>query len=237
MNVNKALKICEESQHGSNKQLAWITEKALSLAKSQECAEDLIAEKEMLNILDFLQSFLVKTKGTVTVFVDGSCVNNGRTGARAAYAIYVCSGVVDIMKKAHVLDIAEPQTNQRAELRGMWAALQYCESFTETATIYTDSMYTVNCLMVWGADWSARSWRKSDGKPVLHTDILIPMYDCLKRIEHRIEIKYVEAHTNGADFVSRGNAVVDKLAREAAQGASGDASSNSTVSNALSIQA
>lgn len=238
MNLNTALNICEESKIGPNAQLAWITEKALYYAQVCEKSDELLENKNMLSILSQLGSFLYKPIGSTTIFVDGSCLSNGRPEARAGYAIYVCKDGVDIMKHAYVLDILEPQTNQRAELRALWEALQYCEKEcvpnNETATIYTDSMYAMNSLMVWGSDWAARGWRKSDGKPVLHTDILIGMYECLDRIRPFITIKHVEAHTKGTNFVSHGNAIVDTMAKGIV---SQELAKSSTVSNALSIQA
>jgi ribonuclease HI len=82
----------------------------------------------------------------------------------------------------------------------------------EGADIHTDSEYAMKCFLEWGAGWAARSWRKADGKEVLHQDILRPMWETWKRRGNHIRLHHVSAHTGRTDIHSKGNARADALA-------------------------
>lgn len=149
------------------------------------------------------------------LFVDGSCTRNGQVGAKAAYGVYIVRDGKELMKKGVKLDPEEPQTNQRAELRGLFYALTYLAESNGTGTIYTDSKYSIDCLKTWAPKWVLNGWRKADKKPVLHDDILKPMYELWKTLNEQVQLLHVEAHTGRSDFISRGNAVADGLANSA----------------------
>lgn len=152
------------------------------------------------------------------IYCDGACSSNGRRGAKAGYGVSVwCTGSGpedrrEIAAVSRALDATEPQTNQRAELRGLAEALKRAVEHGAGADIYTDSQYAMNCLQTWGAGWAAKGWRKADGGPVLHQDILKPMWDLWKRRGPHIQIHHVAAHTGRSDMHSRGNARADELA-------------------------
>jgi len=147
------------------------------------------------------------------IFTDGACKSNGKQGAQASYATVLWSELEPITFAARV-PMSEPQTNQRAELRGMEHAFQVIETLQGTITIWTDSEYVLKCITEWGPQWKARGWRRAANakKPLEHLDLLKPLIDYYETNQHRIRIRHVRAHTNNPTFPYTGNALADKLA-------------------------
>lgn len=146
------------------------------------------------------------------IYSDGACTNNGRRGARAAMGVSVQNAHGEVEAISRPLGPAEPQTNQRAELRALAYAIKRAASGTTMCDIYTDSQYAINCLTVWATAWSRRNWTKACGGDVLHRDVIEPMWDEYRSAKHRIQIHHVSAHTGRTDIHSRGNARADQLA-------------------------
>lgn len=155
----------------------------------------------------------------IDIFCDGSCINNGRRGARAGYGMVARRGGVELAVVSEPLSSAEPQTNQRAELRGLGVALQYaCSAAGSGATtirIYIDSEYAINCLTKWIPSWRRGGWRRAGGEPVLHRDLLEPMSDLWDSLRGVAFLQHVASHTGRSDSISLGNARADELARAA----------------------
>lgn len=164
------------------------------------------------------------------VFSDGSCVHNGRPGARAGVGVYATQDGVEVHRHSAPLLKSEPQTNQRAELQALYYALRYIQGATvaggttggttvaaTSTTLYTDSQYSINCVTVWAAGWKAKGWLKADKKPVLHQDVLKPMVELWETLKSTTTLTHVAAHTGRADPISRGNAMADQLATAATE--------------------
>jgi ribonuclease HI len=151
----------------------------------------------------------------ITCFTDGSCTRNGQPGAKAAFGVYIVRGDTVLVKKGVKLSAEEPQTNQRAELQGLFYALTYMAEGGLAGKIYSDSKYSIDCLKSWAPKWVQNGWRKADKKPVLHDDILKPMYELWLGLKENVELLHVDAHTGKTDFLSRGNDVADRLANDA----------------------
>ena len=156
---------------------------------------------------------------TLDLFCDGACINNGRRGARAAFGLVVYRSGTEIAAAAEPLAAHETQTNQRAELRGLQAALTYGQKAVAagatTIRIYSDSEYAINCLTRWAPGWARAGWRKADKGPVLHSDLIIPMVEAWKELRGYAFLQHVAAHTGRTDPLSLGNARADELATSA----------------------
>ena len=151
--------------------------------------------------------------GTLTIYCDGSCTSNGKPEARAGFGVYITCNGIERYRHSERIGADEPQTNQRAELRGLQYALTYLmKSGTASGVIYTDSKYALDCLLTWGPNWEKKGWKKADGKDVLHQDLLKPMMETLRRLGPRCELRHVFGHTGAADSASAGNAIADELA-------------------------
>ena len=153
----------------------------------------------------------------LNIFCDGSARNNGRAGAKAGYGVYITLNDAVVLRHSAPVPSNEPQTNQRAELRALSFVLKYIhDGAHRQAIIYTDSQYAINCLTAWCAGWERKGWRKADNKPVLHLDLIQPMWAIWQAVAGYTVMKHVNSHTGGMDFASRGNAEADRLATEAA---------------------
>jgi ribonuclease HI len=149
----------------------------------------------------------------VRVFTDGACSKNGKVGAQASYACWFPEHKE--YSKAGRVPEDEPQTNQRGELMGIYEAIKIAEEKfpgddTEL-TIYTDSMYSKNCLTQWVIGWQANKWKTGAGEPVKHRDIIEDAVNRLPRFKSYC-ISYVPAHTGKDDEFSKHNEIVDRMA-------------------------
>ena len=147
------------------------------------------------------------------IFTDGACSKNGRPDAKAGYAAWFPEKR-DLSCSRRVPD-NEPQTNQRAELSAIHAAVDVLEKtghLDEDIVIYTDSDYSINCLTKWLPGWTSRNWKTSEGKDVLHQDLIKDISSKLVKFKsHRFV--HVRAHTGGEDDLSKNNDIVDRMAR------------------------
>ena len=158
------------------------------------------------------------TVSEVIMYVDGSCLSNGKSAARAGFGVYITRpDHTAFYSYSEALGVDEPQTNQRAELRALAWALNYVDEHGALrAVIYTDSKYALDCLQTWCAGWASSGWLKSDKKPVLHRDIIEPLYEAWCGLRERVTLTHVRGHSGGKDTISLGNAQADLLARGAA---------------------
>lgn len=158
------------------------------------------------------------------IFTDGSCINNGRKGAKAAYAI-VFLGLQEygppLLEVAERVPDSEQQTNQRAELSAIYQAVQVVQErnlWKEASKIcfWTDSQYAIKCITEWGPGWQAKGWKKRDGKPIEHLDLLKPLIQLRSEKGPKFSLRYVEAHQSAVrsqQFPWRWNARADALAQ------------------------
>ena len=151
------------------------------------------------------------------VFTDGACSGNGRKDAKAGYAAWFPDHPE--WSVSDRVPLTEAQTNQRAELSGIYYAMCVLVekgAFNEDLVIYTDSEYSIKCLTEWMPGWVARGWKTTMGKPVLHRDMIEAIAGHLSKFKHRFQ--HVKAHTGGEDDLSKQNDVVDRMARESVEG-------------------
>jgi len=150
------------------------------------------------------------------IFCDGSARGNGQKGARAGYGVAVLIDGYIFKRISEKLKPDEPPTNQRAELQAFYHALRIVKERQTPTTIYTDSMYSINCITTWAPGWKKKGWKKADGKPVLHLDIIEPMVTLYEEIKPLLEINHVKGHQAGNSYEAQGNNLADELATQAA---------------------
>ncbi len=158
------------------------------------------------------------------IFTDGACPNNGKRGAKASYAI-VFLGLSEsgppLLEIAQPVPQQEPQTNQRAELSAIYQAVQIVQErnlwkAADKICFYTDSQYAIKCITEWGPGWQAKGWKKRDGKPIEHLDLLKPLIQLRSEKGPKFSLRYVEAHQSAVrsqQFPWRWNARADALAQ------------------------
>jgi len=149
----------------------------------------------------------------IEVYTDGACSKNGKKDAKASWAFYFPEHT-SISNAARVPE-DQTQTNQRGELMAISEAIKAAEiAFPLDDTelkIYTDSMYSKNCLTTWLPSWVRNKWKTSQGGDVIHRDIIEDTANRLSRFKS-FNITYVKAHTGGSDEASRNNHIVDRMA-------------------------
>ena len=143
----------------------------------------------------------------INIYTDGACINNGKKNAKAGIGIYI-SDDFTISEKL----IGLP-TNQRAELYAILKALLVIDILNyKNINIYTDSMYSINCITKWVKGWKKNGWKDSKKKDVKNKDLIDNIDKIYSKYNH-IHFNHVEAHTNKTDIHSIGNDKADKLAR------------------------
>ena len=150
----------------------------------------------------------------IRVFTDGACRANGKANADASYAGYFPDNKE--WSFATKMPSSEMQTNQRAELKAIHDSVdvifEKCGSPAETSIhIYTDSMYSKNCLTTWLPGWLRNKWKTAEGSDVKHRDLIEHLATRLTKFKD-YTITYVKAHTGKKDEMSLNNDIVDKMA-------------------------
>ena len=148
----------------------------------------------------------LKEGGMITVYTDGSCLGNGRSRAKAGIGVFF--GFDDSR------NVSEPfrdnPTNQRAELAALIKALEIVGG-TERVTIYTDSRYSIDCVLKFSRGWIRNGWKTAKGEPVKNQDLLKPLLDLMRP---GVSLIHIRAHTGRTDQHSIGNSQADRLAVE-----------------------
>ncbi|KAJ1150325.1 hypothetical protein NDU88_003119 [Pleurodeles waltl] len=155
--------------------------------------------------------------GSMLLFVDGSSFIDQETGIRHSGAAVVKAeqqGSSDTLQIVSQIPLPSHFSAQAAELVAMIEALQHAEGLE--VTIYSDSAYVTTTVHSSIRRWERRGFLKSDGSPVMHKDLLAQLIKALT-LPFKVEVIKCAAHTNQQDLVSRGNALADWAAKEAAK--------------------
>ena len=160
---------------------------------------------------------------TASIFCDGACSGNGTRHARAGWAWAYWSGLARGEPDHH--DRGKPigaATNQRAELQALLEGLRWWAGLGGgPVTVYTDSMYTINCTTVWGPSWRRKGWRRDTGGPLQNLDLIQPLVELWGSTAQNQgwRLQHVRGHQSGHGPEAWGNNWVDAAAVAAASGA------------------
>ena len=147
-------------------------------------------------------------KSILRCFTDGAAKGNTQN-APAGWAFYIPK--LNIRKSGSMTG-----TNNQAELTAVKELLSYIltelnttpfDSSNPELMIFSDSQYTINILT---------GYKYTSNKDLINS--IFDLGRLLRQKFSAIKFKYVAAHTNGDDWVSKCNDVVDKLASAAANG-------------------
>lgn len=146
-------------------------------------------------------------KENIKVFTDGS-----HTPSSCKYGIhFIDLEINDVSSNFKI----KPLTNQRAELYAILKAIKIINKNYEfkILEIYTDSMYSINCVTKWITKWKKNNFKTSSGENVLNLDIILKIDKYLNKYNGKIKFIHVKAHTGNNDFNSIHNDIADKLTR------------------------
>lgn len=162
-----------------------------------------------------------KIATAATLFCDGACRGNGQVGAIGGWAWALWTGPAAGEPVAHGAARLGTgpgilATNQRAELTALLEAMRYLQRTGAAATIYTDSMYALNCASKWGPGWKRAAWRRASGEPLQNLDLIKPLVDLWQT--GRWPLVHVYGHQKGNGWQAYGNNWVDQAAVAASLG-------------------
>lgn len=155
-----------------------------------------------------------------SIFCDGACRGNGSKHALGGWAWAYWPGIAagePTTYRADRLGVPSPglvPTNQRAELMALLEALRWWRSAGGggPVTIYTDSMYAINCASKWGPSWKRAAWKRSSGEPLQNLDIIKPLVDIWAVGGGKWHLQHVRGHQTGHGPEVHGNNWVDRAA-------------------------
>jgi ribonuclease HI len=193
----------------------------------KERQEDVMVHLATPNILDTstIPTQLRPTENILHIFTDGACTNNGKKNASAAWGALVVSdmGHIVLDRYSGAVPIREPQTNQRAELRGLLRGVEIAEEQLRgkkeitKVQIWSDSQYSINCASVWGPNWKRAGWKKQGGD-IQHLDLIQQLVQKTQSLAYSLEYKWLRGHKEGGSqyqFPWMFNHQVDSLATSA----------------------
>ncbi len=143
-------------------------------------------------------------KKVITVFTDGSTINNGKRAEIVSGGVGVYFGKNDgrnISKKV----VSQKVTNNVCELMACILAVETVIKSEETMDfveikIYTDSEYTINSILKWADNWEKNNYMKRvKGKsvPVKNVIYIKKLREYYKK--YNIKFFYTPAHKSAPD--------------------------------------
>jgi ribonuclease HI len=151
------------------------------------------------------------------VYIDGSCINNGKVNARAGYGVFFDYN--DARNESGV--VKGKQSNNTGELTALIRALEILKKDIEdkkSINIYTDSEYVIKCSGSYGAKLAKNNWKTESDKVPPNLKLLQKIYELYSPHKKTTKIHYIKAHTDLQDKHSIGNSEADKLANMAVNG-------------------
>jgi ribonuclease HI len=120
----------------------------------------------------------------VTIYADGSALNNPGPGGWAAILVY--KGVEKEFSGG------EPQsTNNRAELMAAITGLKALKRPCRVKVV-SDSQYVVTGMREWVAGWQRRGWKTASGDPVKNRELWEQLVEAAK--PHQVTWEWVKGH-------------------------------------------
>jgi len=186
----------------------------LSLQQPSYSCSNSVKNREEEKLSSTTTNECLQGKPILRLYTDGACTCNGKDGAKGGYGVYFGENDPRNISKPLLGSI---QTNQRAELSAMIAALEsvckepILQEPEAQIIIYTDSKYVKDILTAgWLEQWKKNNWKRKLGE--LKNVDLVQRLDCLwekvtKEGKAKLEIVWVKGHDG-----IKGNEEADKLA-------------------------
>ena len=138
----------------------------------------------------------------ITIYTDGSCLNNPGNGGWAAII-----SINDEVKK--ISGSVKDTTNNKMELMAPIKALQGIKE-QQPIEIYTDSQYVRLGITDWVHKWMKNNWQTSKKEPVKNKELWIQLYE----LTNSFDIKWIWVKAHAGNLL---NEEVDLLAKQAAE--------------------
>ena len=138
----------------------------------------------------------------ITIYTDGSCLNNPGNGGWAAII-----NINDEIKK--ISGSVKDTTNNKMELMAPIKALQQIKE-KQPIKIYTDSQYVRLGITDWVHKWIKNNWQTSKKEPVKNKELWVQLYE----LTGSFDVKWIWVKAHAGNIL---NEEVDLLAKQAAE--------------------
>ena len=138
----------------------------------------------------------------ITIYTDGSCLNNPGNGGWAAII-----NINNVVTK--ISGSVKDTTNNKMELLAPIKALQEI-NVKQPIEIYTDSQYVRLGITDWVHKWIKNNWKTSKKEPVKNRELWIQLYE----LTNSYDIKWIWVKAHAGNIL---NEEVDLLAKQAAE--------------------
>ena len=138
----------------------------------------------------------------ITIYTDGSCLNNPGNGGWAAII-----NINDEIKK--ISGSVKDTTNNKMELMAPIKALQEIKE-KQPIEIYTDSQYVRLGITDWVHKWIKNNWQTSKKEPVKNKELWVQLYE----LTGSFDVKWIWVKAHAGNIL---NEEVDLMAKQAAE--------------------
>jgi ribonuclease HI len=141
--------------------------------------------------------------GDVKIFTDGGCEPNpGEAGS--GLAVYRDNAVTELW-----YGLYNPNgTNNTAELNALHQGMLMAKdeiAAGKTAVVFSDSQYSIQCIVQWAAGWEKAGWKKKSGE-IKNLELIQTMYSLYQQLKESIQILHVNGHVG-----LEGNELADRM--------------------------
>ncbi|MDR2068232.1 MAG: ribonuclease HI [Holosporaceae bacterium] len=134
----------------------------------------------------------------VEIYTDGAC--SGNPGPGGWGALVISEGMEDELCGGE-----KNTTNNRMELTAVIRALEHLPESC-SVTLYTDSAYVKNGVVIWIHNWMKNGWQNSRKEPVKNQDLWLRLLEISAK--HTVSWNWVKGHAG-----NRFNERADQLAK------------------------
>jgi len=131
---------------------------------------------------------------TYDVYTDGSSVGNGSAGAMAGFGVFWADKRMQHLNVSQRL-VGEVQSNNRAELQALIAALERAPNDDKPLRLFTDSQYAIRCVSEWLPGWRRTNWKTKRGTDVLNKDLIQQLDKLFRKRRTRPVLVHVRGHS------------------------------------------
>lgn len=145
--------------------------------------------------------------GFIVIYVDGSCLMNGKSSAVASYGVFF--GQESPFNTADTLDLSDRQTNNSAEIAAITEAIRISALLNlKKIEIRTDSLLVIRSLEVYLPYWAENGWKTANRKDVKNKVEFEKLIGTINASELEIRVVHVRGHmseegNNFADFLAK----------------------------------
>jgi ribonuclease HI len=172
-----------------------IVDEKKNKVKIKEYVDNKNTKSKQLSFENFSKIHVNSKIKPLEIWTDGSAIGNGKKNCKSGYSIFFSDS--DPRNRANILK-PHPvfgSSNQRAELYAIYKAIKLGSAINKHIIIYTDSMYSIECIEKWSASWKRNNWKNSKNEPVKHSDIIkkILKYTDNKN-KYKIRFVHIKSH-------------------------------------------